>query len=127
MELVDRVRNNFYDTFADMSSTKAVRLVVIVGGYILIRNLVSRELAKRKLQSQIRKDERELSDNKGKELIDNPEADATTSSIEYGWGNRTRQKIKKQEDMLAKMVEHAQIEKDRTEDDLSDIQDLLEE
>ena len=127
MELVDRVRNNFYDTFADMSATKALRLVIIVGGYILIRNLVSRELAKRKLQSQIRRDERELSDNKGQDLIENPEANATTTSIEYGWGNRTRQKIKKQEDMLAKMVERAQIEKDRNEDDLDDIKDLLEE
>lgn len=127
MEVVDRFRNNFYDTFAEMSVTKGLRLVVIIGGYILIRNLVSRELAKRKLQSEVRKDERELSDNKGKDLVDNPEEDATTTNIEYGWGNRTRQRVKKQEDMLAKMVERAQIEKDQNEDDLADIQDLLQE
>lgn len=127
MELVDRVRNNLYDTFADIDAAKGLRLVVIIGGYILIRNIVSRELAKNKLKSQIRKDEREMSDNKGKELIDQPEADATTTSIEYGWGNRTRQKVKKQEDMLAKMVERAQIEKDQNDDDIADIQDLLQE
>lgn len=123
MELLDRVGTNIYDTFADIDSKKALRIVIIAGGYILIRNLVSRELAKRKLQSEVRKDERELSDNKGRNLIDNPEAE--TTATQFGWGNRTRQRVKKQEDLLAKMVERAQAEKDQDEDDLADIQEFL--
>lgn len=127
MELVDRVRNNVYDTFADIDSKKALRLVIIVGGYILIRNLVSRELAKRKLQSQVRKDERELSDNKSKNLVDNPESEAETTAAKFGWGNKTRQRVKKQEDMLAKMIERAQMEKDENDDDLADIEEFLQD
>lgn len=123
MELVDRVSNNLYDTFADLDAKKVLRLVIIVGGYILIRNLASRELAKRKLQSEVRKDERNMSDNKARDLVDNPEAE--TTATQFGWGNKTRQRVKKQEDMLAKMIERAQMEKDQGEDDLADIEDLL--
>lgn len=123
MELVDRVSNNLYDTFADLDAKKVLRLVIIVGGYILIRNLASRELAKRKLQSEVRKDERDMSDNKARDLVDNPEAEATAT--QFGWGNKTRQRVKKQEDMLAKMIERAQMEKDQGDDDLADIEDLL--
>ncbi|QLG74185.1 hypothetical protein HG535_0G00690 [Zygotorulaspora mrakii] len=126
MEFVDKIRDNIYDTFADIDAKKGMRLVIIVGGYILIRNLAQRELAKRKLQSQVREDEKSLSEKKGENLIDRPREVASTAT-EFGWGNKTRKRVKKQEEVFSKMVERAQLQQLEGENDLNDIEDLLED
>lgn len=127
MELVDRVMNNVYETFADFDLKQGLRLVAIVGGYVLIRNLAQRELAKRKLQNHVREDERELSEKRGRDLIDHPEEETVSSTTQFGWGNKTRQRVKKQEEVFTKMVERAQEQQVQGDNDLEDIEDLLED
>lgn len=127
MELVDRVRNNLYDTFADFDTKKGLRLVILIGGYILIRNLASRELAKRKLKNEVRKDERDLSDKNIKELVDDPDAEGASSATPFGWGNMTRQRVKKQEELFTKVVERAQLQQEQGDDDFADIEEFLED
>lgn len=119
--------NNVYETFADFDLKQGLRLVAIVGGYVLIRNLAQRELAKRKLQNHVREDERELSEKRGRDLIDHPEEETVSSTTQFGWGNKTRQRVKKQEEVFTKMVERAQEQQVQGDNDLEDIEDLLED
>lgn len=125
---MDKVGNVLLKTFEDFDIYKGIRLVIIVGGYLLVRNYVAREMAKKQLERQVRDDERMLSDNKKKNLVDDPETEKMAQSTQFGWGNKTRKRVKKQQEMLQKAIEQIKKEKKFAgEDSDEDIADLLED
>lgn len=133
--MLEVIKNLYAELFTDLDYKKWLRLVIIVGGYILIRNLAQRELAKRKLASQLKADEKLKIKNNTKQYLEDPEdvsqSKAVTSS--FGWGNRTRQRVKQQEKAFEEAVEKLKEQQEREAkygigaDEDADIQDLLED
>lgn len=137
MELVENVKQRALTRLQSIDHKQAFRLVIIVGGYILLRRLVQRELAKRQLASQIKADNERKRDN----LIDRPEDDPTTTTVKeptaFGWGNKTRYRVQKQQEMLGKAIDNLKEKQKRQNasatgtaynaDSDDDIADLLEE
>ncbi|CCH60540.1 hypothetical protein TBLA_0D00300 [Henningerozyma blattae CBS 6284] len=122
MKFVDDI----VEQFQDMSILKWIRLVVIVGGYILFRNIVEKELQKRKIKNQIKEDEKAKVEAREKELIEDPLAEVMTESINFGWGNRTRKRVEKQKDLFEKKAELLAQQQQYSHDESdADIEDLL--
>lgn len=126
MEIINRVYQNVYETFAEIDPKHALRLIVIVGGYIFLRNIAQRELAKRQLQNQVKEGEKAKQENKLKELVDDPNGPAIANDNSFGWGKRTRQRVKRQEKILEEKFRELQ-ESQSFQDDDRDIEDLLED
>ncbi|EDO16258.1 hypothetical protein Kpol_505p35 [Vanderwaltozyma polyspora DSM 70294] len=123
------------DIFDDFDYRKWLRLVIIVGGYILIRNLAQRELAKRKLANQIKEDKRLKSEQNMEKYLEDPEEEekASAAASGFGWGKKTRVRVNKQQKAFEKAVDKLQQQQKQQQgisggfDDDSDIQDLLED
>lgn len=125
--LFERTRTNLLASFEGFDLKKALRLIIIIGGYILIRNIGSRELAKRKLQNEVRRSQQEKSDKNQENLIEKPgQTSGSTSAMPFGWGNKTRKRRKEQQEAFADLVERINKEKKKG-NDLEDIEDLLED
>lgn len=129
MEIVERFKNNLIQSF-DIDLKHAIRLVLIVGGYYFIRQIAQRELAKRQLKSQLEQKDAELHAqhegelNSANDFALDEESTADTTS--FGWGKKTRQRVKKQEKLLEaefKRLQENAAEIDEEED--KDIEDLL--
>ena len=144
MPIIETLKNNLIETFTSISLLQAIRLVAIVGGYILIRNLVTRELAKRQLEEKVRADERRIQKERTDRLVEKPDelagggggdaGDKTTgSTTEFGWGKKTRRKVKKQKEMFERAVDRLKEQQQQGQgssynsDEDADIQDLLED
>lgn len=141
MPIIETLKNNIIETFASISLLQAIRLVAIVGGYILIRNLVTRELAKRQLEEKVRADERRLQKERTEKLVEKPDEldggdsgdKATGSTTEFGWGKKTRRRVKKQKEMFERAVDQLKQQQQQglgssyNSDEDADIQDLLED
>ncbi|CCD25624.1 Pga2p NDAI_0F03060 [Naumovozyma dairenensis CBS 421] len=123
--LVNKIKTIALNTFADFDAKKGIRLVIVVGAYIFIRNYVAKELAKKQLERQAREDEHRISKEKKEKLIDVPEDEKKSETTAFGWGNKTRRRVKKQEEILEKAVENLQRRQLDDEDSDADIQDLL--
>ncbi|EJS42003.1 YNL149C [Saccharomyces arboricola H-6] len=105
-----------------------IRLVIIVGGYLLVRNIASRELAKKQLAAQVEKDKREKEEKRSKELIDKPGEPAVGETTSFGWGKKTRQRVKKQQELFENALEEAKKRQQGMDPDSdADIEELLEE
>lgn len=126
MEIINRVYQNVYETFAEIDPKHALRLIVIVGGYIFLRNIAQRELAKRQLQNHVKEGEKAKQENQLKELVDDPNDPAIANDNSFGWGKRTRQRVKRQEKILEEKFRELQ-ESQGFQDDDRDIEDLLED
>lgn len=125
--LIERTRTNLLASFEGFDLKKGLRLIIIVGGYILIRNIGSRELAKRKLQNEVRRSEQEKASRNQENLIEKPgEATGNSSATPFGWGNKTRKRRQEQQEAFADLVERVNKEK-KKDNDLEDIEDLLED
>ncbi|KAH3665387.1 hypothetical protein OGAPHI_003571 [Ogataea philodendri] len=127
--------NNIYESFTqEFDIFKSLRLVVIIGGYIFFRQ---RYLAFMK-QYQVKKKLEEDRNNKSNELIERPGEghldEAVSSGISasdgrWGWGKRTRNKVKSQQKLLQSQLEYAATKStnDATSDSDDEINELLEE
>ncbi|CAR29314.1 hypothetical protein ZYGR_0Z02390 [Zygosaccharomyces rouxii] len=121
--LYERTKTNLAETIGDLDVKKGLRLVIIVGGYILIRGIAQRELAKRKLDNDVRRSEQENAAKMQEKLVDQP---GSTAAMPFGWGNKTRRRRKQQEEAFADIVERVN-QKKNSGDDVEDIEDLLED
>lgn len=90
---------------------------------MLLRGLATRELAKRQLAAQVREHEQSKKDKRAKELEpEQPDDISDIASSDFGWGNQTRAKVRRQQKMLERAVDRL-----KEDDDDSDIAHLLEE
>lgn len=121
--LYERTKTNLAETVSDLDAKKILRLTIIVGGYIIIRGIAQRELAKRKLDNDVRKSEQEAAAVRQEELVDKP---GSTAAMPFGWGNKIRRRRKQQEKAFADLVERVNQQKNSTNED-KDIEDLLED
>ncbi|KAG9255356.1 trafficking PGA2-domain-containing protein [Emericellopsis atlantica] len=128
--------SNVSNAFNDMTLQQWLRLVVIVGAYLLLRPYVTTYLGKRQVESMEKQDKAEkekakISPNqlRGEEAgpyeeeVDDDEAEAAEATGASGWGAkaRTRQRV-----MLKKMLEAEEKRRWEEEED-EDIADLLED
>ncbi|KAH3687202.1 hypothetical protein WICPIJ_001797 [Wickerhamomyces pijperi] len=122
----DKLYNQVYSIYEEFDVYKLIRLIIIVGGYAILRNQASKFLANRQLQQQIDQD----NENKGAEriekLVEKPEAQGDASGVEgnWGWGKKTRGTVKRTQKMIE---EHFEKMKAGEVDDDADIADLLED
>ncbi|CAH03088.1 Pga2p [Kluyveromyces lactis] len=128
MEVLQNLKTNLYQTF-DIDLQHAIRLIVIVGGYFFLRQIAQRELAKRQLKNQLAEKDDEAIRSVAAGTSDGSTADQGESSANgssFGWGNRTRQRVKKQEELLESEIQRLQ-ENGAVLDpeDDKDIEDLL--
>lgn len=133
MEVIETFKQRAYARIQALDYQQGLRLVIVVGGYMLIRRLAQRELVKRQLESQIRRDK----ERKEQELIDRPEDNTTSIAAEepttFGWGNKTRYRQKKQEALLGQAIDNLKKRQTRqghsefNDDSDDDIADLLED
>ncbi|SCU80212.1 LAMI_0B01222g1_1 [Lachancea mirantina] len=127
MEIVERVYNNVVDTFAGLDPLHVIRLVVIVGGYIMMRNVAQKYLAKKQLEHKLKESEaakqngQSVNDSTTELLDAADESDAT-----FGWGKKTRKRVQKQQQLLEERLEELKRMQGEQDDD-KDIEDLLEE
>ncbi|CCE63679.1 hypothetical protein TPHA_0F01970 [Tetrapisispora phaffii CBS 4417] len=125
------------ELIAGFSYEKFMRLVIILGGYILIRNLAQRELAKRKLSAQLRDDRKFKSEKNTEQYLEDPKEEEKkekeleeAAASSFGWGNKTRLRVKKQQKSFEKAVDRLQQQQQNAlsiEDEDADIQELLED
>lgn len=105
-----------------------IRLVIIVGGYLLLRNIASRELVKKQLAAQVEKDKRDKEEKRSKDLIDKPDDAATAETTSFGWGKKTRRRVKRQQELFENALEEAKRRNQGLDPDSdADIEELLEE
>lgn len=124
--------NNLAATFSDMSTQNWIRMIVIVGGYMLLRPYVLKlagKVAVRKMEDQDAKEKAaakaKISPNelRGELAEDGTETEEQGESTGADWGEkaRTRQRV-----MLKQLVEAEELRRQEEEDD-KDIADLLED
>ncbi|ODQ79873.1 hypothetical protein BABINDRAFT_27260, partial [Babjeviella inositovora NRRL Y-12698] len=106
---------------------KIVRLVAIIGGYVLIRSLFMTHLKNKQLRDRIADDKKMQVEG----LIDRPDlieaAQATANEpLEFGWGKKTRRNIKIQKEIFEKTLDDLASRVDLDDDEDKDIAELLE-
>ncbi|CCH43574.1 hypothetical protein BN7_3127 [Wickerhamomyces ciferrii] len=111
-------------TLREIDIHKAIRLVVIIGGYIFIRNIAQKVLANRQLKQQLAQDEKDRDQERIRELVEDPKAKTTATESGFGWGKKTRRNIKLQEEILKETLEKLEHQDDDSD---KDIEDLLED
>ncbi|CEP61839.1 Pga2p LALA0_S04e01882g [Lachancea lanzarotensis] len=126
MELLDNAYQTLYASVASLDAQRIIRLVIIVGGYALLRNLAQRHLAKRQLDRKVREGQLAKDEKRVEELVDDPNSAQSAESNAFGWGNKTRQRVKRQEKLLEERIEELQKYQGNLDDD-QDIADLLED
>lgn len=107
--------------FGDLDAYKFIRLVIIIGGYIFLRNRVSDYLKQKQLKEQIIRD-KQMREEK---LINDPTGEIERAANEdlfaehegisnsekaWGWGKATRRKVAKQKALFEQEIERAAIE-----------------
>lgn len=118
MDLVQRLKKNLYETF-DMDLVHAIRLVVIVCGYVIIRQIAQRHLKKREIENRLNEN---MNDQNEPPVVVEEQIDATSSTTSFGWGKKTRQRVKEQEKILeAKLEELKAAQGDEDDEDIADL------
>ncbi|KAI0464980.1 hypothetical protein LJB42_000197 [Komagataella kurtzmanii] len=135
-----------YDDFiTDFDIYNLIRIVIIVGGYIFLRGIVSTELKKRQLKKQLESDRKKkllaqgLVDNDACDVI-HPEEGASGVQVEeeiiddgsWGWGKKTRKEYNRKakifEETIKRELDAKQaLRSEFNEDSDQDIADLLED
>ncbi|SCU85580.1 LADA_0D08372g1_1 [Lachancea dasiensis] len=126
MDLLQNSFQNVYDSFANLDFQHAIRLVIIVGGYVLLRNLAQRHLAKKQLENKVREGEKLRAEERQEKLVEDPNSVASVNENAFGWGNKTRQRVKRQEKILEERIDELKKYQGNLDDD-EDIADLLED
>ncbi|QPG73387.1 hypothetical protein FOA43_000697 [Brettanomyces nanus] len=112
----------------DLDYRRVIQLVVIIGGYIIVRQRFVAYMKTKSLDEKLEKDKA----IKTRKLIQRPEDlpsdPISVSEMSWGWGKPTRKKMKTQEKLLEERIREA-AEKtqggDFTADNDDDIADLL--
>ncbi|AET40756.1 Pga2p Ecym_6381 [Eremothecium cymbalariae DBVPG len=127
MDLLENIKKNLIGSF-DIDVRSSLRLVVIVGGYILIRNHVQKIIANRELKRKLKEDEDSLSTDRMNSLVEDPDKESESTTTAFGWGETTRMKVKKQEKLLEEKLQTLRKRQGNIDDDDDkDIEDLLED
>lgn len=121
--------NNLKGVFSEMTPQEWIRLIAIVGAYLLLRPYAMKWLGKRQVESMEKQEAEEkakLSPNDLRDGTKLPEdedddEDGETSATDWGSRARTRQRT-----MLKQLLE-AEERRKQEEDDDKDIADLLED
>ncbi|KAF4972953.1 hypothetical protein FZEAL_9469 [Fusarium zealandicum] len=125
--------NNLANTFNDMSMQSWIRLVVIVGGYMLLRPYAMKMITKGAVRKMEEEDEKEkereklkaqISPNELRGLADGEEdSDGEGEGTGTDWGQKARVR---QRTMLKDLLEAEERRREEEEED-KDIADLLED
>ncbi|KAF4465858.1 trafficking PGA2 domain-containing [Fusarium albosuccineum] len=121
--------NNLSNTFNNMTMQSWIRLVVIVGGYMLLRPYMMKFVTKgavRKMEEEDEKEKRkaQISPNELRGLIEEePEIDEEGDGTGADWGQKARVR---QRTMLKDLLEAEERRREEEEED-KDIADLLED
>ncbi|KAF4967174.1 hypothetical protein FSARC_5246 [Fusarium sarcochroum] len=121
--------NNLSNAFESMDTKAWLRLVVIVGGYMLLRPIFMKIVTKGAVRKMEEEDEREkrkaqISPNELRGLAeDEPDIDEEGDGTGADWGQKARVR---QRTMLKDMLEAEERRREEEEDD-KDIADLLED
>lgn len=124
--------NNLSQVFSEMTPQQWIRLVVIVGAYMLIRPYVLKHATKKSVE-RMEKESKERAENAaaispnelrdGKKTLEEEDSDDEGESSTTDWGAkaRTRQRV------LIKRLMKAEEQRKQDEEDDKDIADLLED
>jgi hypothetical protein len=121
--------NNISNAFEAMDTKAWIRLIVIVGGYMLLRPLALKFITKgavQKMEDEDAKEKRkaQISPNELRGLAeDEPEIDEEGDGTGADWGQKARVR---QRTMLKDLLEAEERRREEEEDD-KDIADLLED
>ncbi|UPK94741.1 hypothetical protein LCI18_005676 [Fusarium solani-melongenae] len=121
--------NNLSNTFNNMTMQSWIRLVVIVGGYMLLRPYMMKFVTKGAVKKMEEQDEREqrkaqISPNELRGLVEEePEIDQEGDGTGADWGQKARVR---QRTMLKNLLE-AEEQRRLEEEEDKDIADLLED
>ncbi|SCU95995.1 LANO_0E12112g1_1 [Lachancea nothofagi CBS 11611] len=126
MDLLDNAYHNVYDSIASLDFQHVVRLVIVIGGYALMRNLAQRHLAKKHLERKVREGQADKAEQRQKDLVADPEGAESASDNAFGWGNKTRKRVKTQHKLLEEKIDELKKNQGSLDDD-KDIEDLLED
>lgn len=123
---IDKAYMQFYGIYEEFDIYHLIRLIIIVGGYIIFRNQASKFLANKQLKNQIDQDNENKGAERVEKLVERPDGQGDASGVEgnWGWGKKTRGTIKRTEKMIE---EHFEKMKAGEVDDDADIADLLED
>ncbi len=126
--------NNLTEVWGEMSAKDWIRLIIIIGAYMLLRPYATKYLGKRQVEQMEEDDRKEKEKAKAKlspnalrgegnpyEDIDEYYDEAETTGAGWGEKARTRQRV-----MLKKLLEAEERRREEEEDD-KDIADLLED
>ncbi|SMN18378.1 similar to Saccharomyces cerevisiae YNL149C PGA2 Essential protein required for maturation of Gas1p and Pho8p [Maudiozyma saulgeensis] len=131
MEFVSGMISRFTESVLNMDIQKAIRLTIIVGAYILFRNIASKHLTKKQLESRVRQDEQRIQREKKEGLIEDPNkiSESNSSTSGFGWGKKTRKRVQRQQEMFERAVDDLKRKQELgvTEDSDDEIADLLED
>ncbi|KAL6948637.1 hypothetical protein ACO0QE_001109 [Hanseniaspora vineae] len=146
--MLDKIYNNVYNTFADLDPQRAVRLAIIVGIYAIFRSFYQGHLKKKHLQYQLDMDkQKKMKDGMASSMYPEDPEEAQRQQekeearreeakpVPFGFGNKTRKKVKKQEKIIKDKYEALKQEQEEMakmnlpsyKDDTADIADLLED
>lgn len=131
MDFVTNMVSRFTESVMNMDIQKAIRLTIVVGAYILFRNIASKHLTKKQLESRVRQDEQRIQKEKKEGLIQDPNnlSESSASASGFGWGKKTRKRVQRQQEMFERAVDDLKRKQEMgvTEDSDDDIADLLED
>ncbi|KAL3232452.1 Processing of GAS1 and ALP protein 2 [Nakaseomyces bracarensis] len=108
MDKIAKIFENSWENIVNIDPKKGLRLVIIAGAYILLRGLVTRDQNRRQLARQVRQQEEKVKEERQKTLLERPDeldVSAQSSSTEFGWGKKTRHRVKKQQQLFESAVE----------------------
>ncbi|CAB4252294.1 similar to Saccharomyces cerevisiae YNL149C PGA2 Essential protein required for maturation of Gas1p and Pho8p [Maudiozyma barnettii] len=131
MDYVTGMISRFTESILNMNIQQAIRLTIIVGAYILFRNIASKHLTKKQLESRVRQDEARIQKEKKDGLIEDPNkiSGNNSSTSGFGWGKKTRKRVQRQEEMFERAVDELKRKQELgiTEDSDDEIAELLED
>lgn len=135
MDKIARIFENSWDNIVNIDPKKGLRLIIIAGAYILLRGLITRDQNRRQLARQVREQEAKVSEERKKTLLERPDdlEVSKTTSTEFGWGKQTRQRVKKQQEVLERVVDDLKRQEELKlagavhDDSDAEIEELLED
>ncbi|VEU21438.1 DEKNAAC102564 [Brettanomyces naardenensis] len=112
-------------SLADIDVYRIIQLVIIIGGYVVMRQRFVAYMKTRKLKQKLQKDKEQKAEN----LIDRPEDLASdpisTSERSWGWGKPTRKIVRRQQQLLEERLEETAGRQQGDVDSDEDIKELL--
>lgn len=90
------------DQLVSIDLKHAIRLIVIIGGYWFLRTQLNKFLSNRQLQGQLQESQSEQQQSNVERLVENPQDEES-----WGWGKKTRKRVKRQEKLLQEALESA--------------------